>query len=157
MKVKHILVPTDGSELSIKAAAAAGDLARALSARVTVITVLDEQSVIPIAWTGAAIGAGAVATDTTDFSVETVRADLEKKARENTLAPTVTQIGEVSSVTQDISWGHTATKVIEYASDNDIDLVVMGSHGRSGVKAALLGSVSHAVVNRAPCPVMVIR
>jgi Universal stress protein family len=45
---------------------------------------------------------------------------------------------------------------VDYASRHGVDLIVMGTHGRRGFVHALLGSVSEAVVRRAPCPVMVV-
>ncbi len=54
--------------------------------------------------------------------------------------------------------GISASEVIlDYAAEEDIDLIVMGTHGRRGLKHLLLGSVAEEVVRRAPCPVMTIR
>ncbi len=50
-----------------------------------------------------------------------------------------------------------APTIIEYAEDEDIDLIVMGTHGRRGLKRMLLGSVAEEVIRLAPCPVMVVR
>lgn len=50
-----------------------------------------------------------------------------------------------------------APVILQYAADNDIDLIVMGTHGRRGLEHLLLGSVAEEVVRRAPCPVMTVR
>jgi len=50
-----------------------------------------------------------------------------------------------------------ATVIMEYANENDIDLIVMGTHGRRGLEHFLLGSVAEEVVRTAGCPVMTIR
>lgn len=47
--------------------------------------------------------------------------------------------------------------IVDYAADNDVDQIVMGSHGRSGVTRILLGSVAETVVRRSPVPVTVVR
>jgi Universal stress protein family len=52
--------------------------------------------------------------------------------------------------------GIPARKIDEYARRHRIDLIVMGSHGRTGLSRALLGSVAEAVVRRGPCPVLVV-
>ncbi len=53
--------------------------------------------------------------------------------------------------------GHPAKTIVEYATDEGVDHIVIGSTGKSGVKRLLLGSVAEEVVRRAPCPVTVIR
>lgn len=53
--------------------------------------------------------------------------------------------------------GRPARAINEYAETEDVDHIVMGSHGRSGVTRVLLGSVAEAVVRRAPVPVTVVR
>jgi nucleotide-binding universal stress UspA family protein len=47
--------------------------------------------------------------------------------------------------------------IIEYAREADIDLIVLGTHGRSGLAQMLLGSVAEKVVRKAPCPVLTVR
>ncbi|PSQ01634.1 universal stress protein UspA [Halobacteriales archaeon QS_4_69_31] len=65
--------------------------------------------------------------------------------------------GEDLSVTRAIEVGKPVRTVVEYAEENEVDQVVMGSHGRSGVTRILLGSVAEAVVRRSPVPVTVVR
>lgn len=53
--------------------------------------------------------------------------------------------------------GRPSRVIVEYAEENDVDHIVMGSHGRSGVTRILLGSVAEAVVRRSPVPVTIVR
>jgi nucleotide-binding universal stress UspA family protein len=53
--------------------------------------------------------------------------------------------------------GTPATSIVEYAGGRDIDLIVMGTHGRGGMAHLLMGSVAERVVRMAPCPVMTTR
>lgn len=59
--------------------------------------------------------------------------------------------------TRVIKTGVTFVEIIDYVRDNGIDLVVMGTHGRSGIEHILIGSVAEKVVRKAPCPVLTIR
>jgi nucleotide-binding universal stress UspA family protein len=47
--------------------------------------------------------------------------------------------------------------IIEYAESEDVDLIIMGTRGRSGFAKLLLGSIASAVVTYSPCPVMIIK
>ncbi|MFB6071560.1 MAG: universal stress protein [Halobacterium sp.] len=53
--------------------------------------------------------------------------------------------------------GRPSRTIVDYADENDIDHIVMGSHGRSGVSRILLGSVAENVVRRSPVPVTIVR
>lgn len=60
-------------------------------------------------------------------------------------------------ITTDSAVGRPAKTIVEYVEENDIDHVVIGSHGRDGIARVLLGSVAETVVRRAPVPVTVVR
>jgi nucleotide-binding universal stress UspA family protein len=60
-------------------------------------------------------------------------------------------------ITTEILIGSPAHAIVESASAPDVDLIVMGTHGRTGVVHFLLGSVAERVVRHAPCPVLVVR
>jgi nucleotide-binding universal stress UspA family protein len=64
---------------------------------------------------------------------------------------------EDRDVERAVEVGRPTTVIVEYAADNDVDHIVMGSHGRSGVSRILLGSVAETVVRRADVPVTVAR
>lgn len=53
--------------------------------------------------------------------------------------------------------GDVGSTLIAFVDEHDIDLIVIASRGRSGMKRALLGSVADEVVRRAPCPVLVVK
>ena len=52
---------------------------------------------------------------------------------------------------------NTAAEIVEYAKEHNIDLIVMGTHGRNAVERLLVGSVAETVVRKAPCPVFTVR
>ncbi|MEQ8232340.1 MAG: universal stress protein [Gammaproteobacteria bacterium] len=154
-RIKHVLVATDGSEGSRKAAGVAGELARGLGARVSVLMVQSEELIMPHAW-----GAGEypAASPWGAMSVDEIRQLIESRAAEKELPETAAALGELAAPPTLVQrWGHAAEEVCRFAEDEQVDLVVIGSHGRSGLKRVLLGSVSNAVVNHAPCPVTIVR
>jgi len=53
--------------------------------------------------------------------------------------------------------GYPATAIVEEAENEDVDLVVIGTHGLSGLKHLLLGSIAERVVQKAPCPVLTVK
>lgn len=153
--VAHVLVPTDGSEGALKAAAFAGQLARALDARASVLVVQSEELIMPHAWGAGEYPAGAPYGS---MSVEEVRSMLEGRLQQKELPDTVSALGKLAHDPETaIVWGHAAEEICRYATDHNVDLIVIGSHGRTGIRRALLGSVSHAVANQAPCPVTIVR
>jgi nucleotide-binding universal stress UspA family protein len=155
MKFEHVLIATDGSDSAKKAASVAGELARALGASVSVLFVQDDALVVSSAWGASGIAEGKVEGAMT---VEQVRTMLEKQAHDTAIAEAIDAIGSsVDDVRPTVVWGHPASEICRYARENDVDLIVIGSHGRSGIREALLGSVSHAVSNRASCPVTIVR
>jgi nucleotide-binding universal stress UspA family protein len=77
---------------------------------------------------------------------ETLLADLERLAAESGV--------EVDTA---LEHGEPSRTIVECATETGADLIVIGSHGRSGVSRVLLGSVAEAVTRRAPVPVLVVR
>lgn len=153
--VKHILVPTDGSADAAKSAEFAGALARALGARISVLRVQTEDVLLSHAWGAGQFPAGAPYGS---MSVDEIRNMLEQRIREKELPDTIAAIGTLSKEPEAvIVWGHPAEEICRFAAERGVDLIVMGSHGRTGIRRALLGSVSHAVANQAPCPVTLVR
>jgi nucleotide-binding universal stress UspA family protein len=155
MAFEHVLVATDGSDKALKAASVAGELVRALGARVSVLYVQDDALVVSSAW-GASGAAGGTVQGT--MSVEQIRSMLEQQAHDTALAKALEALGNISDNVQSaVVWGHPASEICRFARENGVDLIVIGSHGRSGIQEALLGSVSHSVANRASCPVTIVR
>lgn len=64
---------------------------------------------------------------------------------------------QVAHVEHEVRTGPTFLEIIRYAKDNDIDLIVIGTHGRTGLAHAIIGSVAERVVRKAPCPVLTVR
>ena len=61
------------------------------------------------------------------------------------------------TVHRSVRIGDTVKEVLAFLAQKEIDLVVMGSHGRTGLSHLLLGSIAEAIVRKAPCPVLIVR
>jgi len=135
-----ILVPTDGSEPADAAVEHAIDLAGSSGATLHVLSVVDSSAYTSL-----------------DVSSESVLDSLETRAREatETVAEMATDAG-VDTVTE-VSVGSPHAQITDYAETTDVDLIVMGTHGRTGLDRVLLGSVTERVVRAASCPVLTVR
>jgi glycine betaine transporter len=140
---KRILVPIDFSEFSEHALDFAVELAGKLDATIHLIHAISIPAIgvpeLGAAWSPTMID-DLVASGT---KAMTQLADNRRK---------VARIGEAV-----VQLGDPRDLILKAAADLHADLIVMGTHGRRGIRRALLGSVAEAVVRTAPCPVMTIR
>lgn len=88
----------------------------------------------------------------------TVYVDLEQdeercRKQLQTINPTIDGIPAAHVV----EFGTPANQIVTYAKENGIDLIVMGTHGRTGIQRALMGSVAEVVVRKAECPVLALK
>jgi nucleotide-binding universal stress UspA family protein len=142
LKIERILVPVDFSECSKKALAYALPLAREHGAAVALL-----YSVPPSYAVGEYGG-----MDYVQLQMDMSGAGNRELAR---LAGEVAE--KKVAITTHLRIGVAATEIIEAARELPADLIVISTHGRTGLKHVLLGSVAEQVVQRAPCPVLVVR
>ena len=138
---EEILVPTDGGDAAEAAVDHGLEIARAADARVHAVTVLDTGD----------MAASPSLTPPTELmeQLETERQnatdEIAARAREDGLAATTAVLE-----------GRPGTELLEYIDDHGIDLVVMGTHGRSGVDRLLLGSTTERLLRHASAPVLAV-
>ena len=144
---KHILVPTDGSVLSMKAARAAVSLAAKLKARVTSLYVIRPYK-LP--------ADGESFMFTSAYPAEQYVRDMKKTAHA-ALARVTKAAGKVPCDTDTVMADHPWEAIIETARAKRCDLIVMASHGRRGFEALLLGSETQKVLTHSKTPVLVCR
>jgi nucleotide-binding universal stress UspA family protein len=138
---KRVLVPVDGSEQAWSALEHAAT--EHPEATFTLLYVIN-----PVG-AGASAQVGDVGYGEKWYEVAERRADgLFEAAREH--------VGD-HDFTTETAVGRPAGSIVAFATDNAIDAIVMGSHGRDGVSRIILGSVAETVVRRSPVPVTVVR
>ena len=143
---KHVLIPTDGSELSSKAEAAGLAMAKAVDAKVTALTVT-----APFQF----IGMDPMMFVATEPEYEKVQAARAEKALEG-VRMTAAAIGVPVETLRAVST-HPFESIIATAKERGCDLIFMASHGRSGVAGLILGSVTTKVLTHSKIPVLVYR
>ncbi|MCG9510009.1 universal stress protein [Acinetobacter pittii] len=145
MLYQHILVPIDGSETSMVAMKEAIKLGKALNSKITVVQVMALDPFIADAY---------VKTGETNELIERTRTyllDILEQAKQqfsNEGITVETKLLEGFVVHEEI---------IQAAQDLNVDLIVMGSHGRTGVRKLVLGSVAQKVLGESHIPVLIVR
>ncbi|WP_137286159.1 universal stress protein [Halorussus salinisoli] len=136
----RILVPADGSDQSERAFEQALELARTYDAEIHVLNVVDVSAL-----------AG-------EFDAVNVVDQLEESGRKITqkLRERAEDAG-IDRVQTEVVEGVPYETILDYADGNDVDLVVMGTHGRTGLDRYLLGSVTERVVRKSDVPVLTVR
>jgi nucleotide-binding universal stress UspA family protein len=143
---RHILIATDGSDLAHKATTSGIELAKSVGARVTAVTVFapfHAYDVLPSAVMNDL--SGAYIQYIKDVSAEEILNDVGKLADTRGVRCRLIQIEEQ----------HPHEGIIKVAAEQDCDLIVIASHGRRGISAALLGSVTAKVLANTTTPVLV--
>jgi len=145
MRFSRILVPTDFSPMSEQAAISAATLARSAGGRLTLLHVYNPPS--------AMMPDGSTFPPTPEQLVAaTLRVDHElAEARRGLVA----RVGDINVETISLI-GDAAHEILEAAASGEYDLIVMGTHGRSGLRRLLLGSVAEKVLRRAQIPVLTV-
>ena len=145
LTLKRILLPTDFSDCSAQASAYACSLAEKFGAELHVIHVLQDMvAMLP--------EPGLAFPPPGDYLQELEASSTQALAK---LPDPAT--GTPASVVRATLQGPPFLEIIRYAKDQDIDLIVIGTHGRTGLAHVLLGSVAERIVRKAPCPVLTVR
>lgn len=147
VKPKKLLWPTDYSSLANKAAAYARELCELFGAELHVVHVVPSSSVSPIldCPPGAQLQTSIPAAEIHGAR----KAELARRVRELFQDPT--------KITCEVLVGTAWHETCNYARRNDIDLIVVATHGRTGLRHALIGSVAERIVQHAHCAVLVVK
>jgi len=146
--IKSILVPTDFSSYAHNALTHAVDLAKKYQAKISLFHVIDEhvqQCVVDYCLSDTVIR---------QYEEESLKTSNQKLQEE------ITRISGITNGVEIIPYakrGIPYDEIIKLQEEKNIDLIVIASHGKTGILKNLIGSVSEKVVRTAKCPVMVIR
>ena len=141
--LKTLLVPSDFSECSEAAVRYGLELARRFDAKLHLLHVVYDPALQPWATEGMTLPL----LDAVD--------QWQKESRQRLID--AVPPADAGRVTVSATIGSPYAEILRYADENDVDLIVMGTHGRSGMSHVLLGSIAEKVVRHAPCPVLTVR
>ncbi len=144
MSFEKILVPYDASSYANHAFDEALKIAEKFGSKITVLTVLGtkiEHS------TGISLESAIEIQDSKEDAATKILKELDVLAKGKGVEFSFNVIYEPSPY----------KGIVNFSNSNPVDLIVMGSHGRSGIKKTLLGSVASGVVENANCPVLIIK
>lgn len=143
-EIKKILVPIDFSNYSKNALKYAVNFAKKFDAKIYLVYVVE-----PVIYPS-------------DFSMGQVtfpvtEVDLNDRAKEELDTLAKTEIGDDNKVETVVKTGKPFVEINETASELDIDLIIIATHGHTGMEHLLFGSTAEKVVRKAPCPVLTLR
>lgn len=145
IKLQRVLVPTDFSECSQLAVTYGCELAQRFGAELHLLHVVqDAFPLVP--------EAGMLTVSHVEYMAQLIESSKQELDR---LPIPQTFQGRVSARTVEV--GAPFVEIIRYAREQVIDLIVIGTHGRTGLVHMLMGSVAEKVVRKAPCPVLTVR
>jgi nucleotide-binding universal stress UspA family protein len=143
METQHYLVPIDFSEHAERALQYAIELAQKVPARITLLHVIHTMP----------LGVTEMGASLPYAYLQEMEADIAQAMDAYLQQIQAAKLqGEVKTV-----HGVPFHEIVEHAKADRIDLIIMGTHGRTGLRHALLGSVAEKVVRLAPCSVLVTR
>jgi nucleotide-binding universal stress UspA family protein len=141
-RLKKILVPIDFSDCSKKALQYAIPLAKEHGARITLLYV------VPTSYAVGEYGG---------YDHASILADMRTSGKKEIDRLAKDMVGGEVPVNTIVSGGAPAREIIKAAKAAEMDVIVLSTHGRTGLKHVFLGSVTENVVRQAPCPVLVVR
>ncbi|QDT34063.1 universal stress protein [Thalassoglobus polymorphus] len=145
IQLKRILVPTDFSDFSKRSIRYGCEFAKRFSAELHILNVVED--IYPI------VPEPGIPTPITSEYLIGLKESSERLIE---TLPDSDQ-AEGLSITRSVVSGTPFLEIIRYARENKIDMIVIGTHGRSGLIHALMGSVAEKVVRKADCPVLTVR
>ncbi len=146
----RVLCPLDFSRSSLRALEAAKEIAMQYDAKIDLVHVIPP---MPVSDSGIGYNAPNI-----NMNVGLYLNELEESTQyslEKIVEDTLSEIQ--SGITKNVLRGKEADKIVQFARESDSDLIVISTHGKTGLKRLLLGSVAEGIIRHAPAPVLSIR
>lgn len=145
MAYQNILVPVDGSELALSVVKHAAELAKAFNSKVIIVEVMTLDPYIAAEY----LSAGQ-----TNVMIERAREFIQKNID---AAKAQFEAQGITAETKLLEGESIARTIIKAVDELNVDLIVLSSHGRSGIKKLLMGSVAQSLITESHVPVFVVK
>jgi len=153
MTIKKILIGIDDSKFAEHAAEYGFEIARKFKADVGLVNIV-EPAVMPHMMTGADPILGTPGQGSGIEEMEIL--DIQKNQSENIVDRTIKQFGSGMQITHFNEYGSTADGIIKCSKEFEADMIIIGTHSRTGIDRLLMGSVAEHVVRHSEIPVLVV-
>lgn len=158
---KTILVPVDFSPSSTKALNHAADMANAFAASIIVLHVIDRETGVSrirqrLREKGVTVANPAEEAQVSSYDLETAVTDQREQVYADLQAFLPPRLAN-HPVDLRVVLGHPFERIIETAVQQNVALIILGTHGRTGLSRAVMGSIAERVARLAPCPVMMVK
>ena len=144
MEIRKILLPTDFTEGALAALPFAADLAKSYKAKLYLLHIIYDMSV-------------STGLHVPHVSFDALYEEMEKGAKKELEKFGCEKMEGIKDIECSVIRGVPYEEILKFASDKGVDLIVMGTHGRSGIDRVIFGSTAEKVVRNAECPVLTVR
>ncbi len=145
IRLQKILAPTDFSDFSTHALRYGCEFANRFGAELHLLNVIEESLTTPDPLLGSPVPEAEIH-------------DLQHAAESGIeQLPEVSWLDGVNVAARVVQIGSPFVEIVQYAKRNEVDLIVIGTHGRTGLAHAMIGSTAERVIRKAPCPVLTVR
>jgi len=144
MEIRKILLPTDFTEGALAALPYAVDMAKSYGAKLYLLHVIYDMS-------------AATGLHVPHVSLDAMYQEMQKGAEKEIGKFGAEMIKELKEVETGVIMGVPYEEILKFARENSIDMIIMGTHGRSGLDRVIFGSTAEKVVRNAQCPVLTVR
>lgn len=144
MEIKSILFPTDFSEGSAEALKYAVEFAKKYDAKLYVVHIIYDV-------------AKASGWYVPHISMDKLYQDIQEGAKKELDNFGVEELSGIKNIERVVITGIPHQEIVAFASNKKVDMIIIGTHGRTGIDRILFGSTAAQVVRNAPCPVLTVR
>jgi nucleotide-binding universal stress UspA family protein len=152
MMIKKILIGIDESNQAEHAAEFGFDLARKFNAEVGLVNIVSQAIMTPMTGADPIIGMPSAGVGIDELEL----LEIQKKQSESIVEQTIKRLAGDIPVTHFTEYGSTSDGIISCSKEFKADLIVIGTHNRTGLDRLLMGSVAEHVVRHSPVPVLVV-